>query len=111
MNMKKDVIILTAAICLLSVNHKVYAEEALPSKLLGTTPTAGSGAAAVTAWDISKITNYNNVKSFGAEGDGIADDTAAIQAAINNTNSDTVFLRDIQDNRGFKVAFRYNDQR
>ena len=59
---------------------------------MGTTPGAGGGASAVTSWDIAKITNYNNVMSFGAVGNGVADDTIAIQAAINNTTTNTVFL-------------------
>ena len=49
-------------------------------------PTAVSGAGRWLAVD----TSYINVKQFGAVGDGVADDTAEIQAALTSSLSGTV---------------------
>lgn len=38
------------------------------------------------------LNNYANIKNFGAVGDGIADDTDAIQAAVNQTEIDTIYF-------------------
>jgi|GEM_PF-3293936 hypothetical protein len=51
---------------------------------------AGTGAVIRTAQD--KMRETVSVKDFGAVGDGVADDTAAIQAALNTGNS--VYLPD-----------------
>lgn len=46
---------------------------------------AGTGATARTAQD--KLREFVSVKDFGAVGDGIADDTTEIQAAVNHINA------------------------
>ena len=53
---------------------------------------AGTGAVATTVQ--SKLRESVSVKDFGAVGDGVVDDTAAIQAAVDSTTNGTVFIPD-----------------
>lgn len=79
-----------------STENKMYVRNASNSWQLDTADSnsvnylaAGSGAVSTTVQ--SKLRESVSVKDFGAVGNGVADDTAAIQAAI-NSGAGCVFL-------------------
>lgn len=89
-----------------SFNSPSYAQRVIQAALapviqqLGqiyyqTTPPKGLYVADTpTTWNRVEYLNYYNVKSYGAAGDGVADDRAAVQAAVNAVpaSGGTVFL-------------------
>lgn len=69
-------------------------------KFLGTLPYAVGGTLAAGSLpshaqvQTQSAANYVSVKSFGAVGDGVTDDTAALQAAINASAGKSLFFPD-----------------
>ena len=69
-------------------DHVAPTTIATNASLVTYTPTPGS----VTRTVASRLDDVLNVKNFGAVGDGIADDTAAIQAALNAGSGKVVYV-------------------
>ena len=54
--------------------------------------SSGNGAAAVARTLANRFADVINVKDFGAVGDGVADDTAAIQAAVAQSENKALYF-------------------
>ena len=81
-----------------TVNDSIALFNGVTGKLIKAGPTissistyTASGAGAVTRPMRDKLSDVVSVKDFGAIGDGITDDTAAIQAALNTSAAQIIF--------------------
>lgn len=61
---------------------------------------SGTGTAELSRSVEAKLRETVSVKDFGAVGDGVTNDTAAIQAAINHVESTGIYINDLINNYG-----------
>ena len=89
---------------------KFRAIQVTDADLITYTP-AGTGAVPTTVQ--SKLREFVSVKDFGAVGDGVTDDTAAIQLAIDSGASGVFFpagIYNVSKTSAFSADFPNNDQ-
>jgi hypothetical protein len=83
--LKKLAIVLTLAALTLLLGCSASATPAEVPSSTGTTPTVTPSSASTTTAETAAP--VSDVSDFGAVGDGVADDTAAIQAAIDHASA------------------------